>query len=159
MKKLDDIHLRMKNHGDFATPNVEKHYRPSLELEPIHQEIKLRFDLPNKKAEGIVTTTIKANGITTNHIIFNAIDLNIRSVKGPNRWDYDGKIINLYWDTPFTKGEKRERLNYVSRQAYKLDEALESLSFQEEQKLRMYPVQFPPEVLQSSILKHEDLAL
>ncbi len=108
MKKIDDIHLRLKKHGDFATPNVEKHYRPSLELEPIHQDIKIKFDLPNKKAEGIVTTTIKANGITANHIIFNAIDLNIHSVKGPNRWDYNGKEINLYWDTPFTKGEKRE---------------------------------------------------
>lgn len=108
MKKIDDIHLRLKNHGDFATPNVEKQYRPSLELEPIHQDIKLKFDLKNKKAEGIVSTTIKANGIAANHITFDAIDLNIRSVKGPNRWDYDGNIINLFWDTPFTKGEKRE---------------------------------------------------
>ncbi len=108
MKKFDDIYLRLKNHGDFATPNVEKQYRPSLELEPIHQDIKLKFDLANKKANGIVTTTIKANGIAANHLIFDAIDLNLGSVKGPNRWDYDGKKINLYWETPFTKGEKRE---------------------------------------------------
>ncbi|QEE14254.2 M1 family aminopeptidase [Promethearchaeum syntrophicum] len=108
MDKLDDIHFRLKNHGDFASPNVEKNYRPSLELEPIHQIIKLKFDLPNKKAEGVVTTTIKANGIAPNHIKFDAMDLNILSVKGPNRWDYDGKYIDLYWELPFTKGEKRD---------------------------------------------------
>ena len=108
MKNLDDIHLRLKNHGDFASPNVEKHYRPSLELEPIHQVIKLKFDLLNKKAEGIVTTTIKANGIAANYIKFDAIGLNILSVDGPNRWNYDGKVIDLYWETSFTKGEKRE---------------------------------------------------
>ncbi|MHA1921097.1 MAG: hypothetical protein ACTSWX_15215, partial [Promethearchaeota archaeon] len=108
MKKFDDIHVKLKNHGDFASPNVEKHYRPSLELEPINQDINLKFDLPNKKAEGIVTTTIKANGVNANHIIFNGIDLEIQSVKGPEKWDYDGKKINLYWEKTFNKGEKRD---------------------------------------------------
>ncbi|MFX0064883.1 MAG: M1 family aminopeptidase [Candidatus Hermodarchaeota archaeon] len=105
--KTDKFKLLMKQDG-FTSPKAEKHYPPSLQLEPIHQIIKLKFDIEKKTAKGSVITTIKANIASANKIELNAIDLEIHEVKGASSWDYDGKVVQILWDKPFKKDEKRE---------------------------------------------------
>ncbi|MFX0013216.1 MAG: M1 family aminopeptidase [Promethearchaeota archaeon] len=95
----------------FASTQAERHYRPDLSLEPIHQTIKLEFLIENKKAKGYVSTTIKANNKDARTIKFDAIGLDIHNVKCKSshdlKWSYDGIKIHISWNTPFFKGEER----------------------------------------------------
>lgn len=104
----------------FASAIAEKHYRPDLTLEPIHQTITLSFDIAKKLAIGSVNTIVKANNSNANEIILNAIDLeilNIQSNVGDLFWNYDGTEITLFWKKSFEKGEKREaKIDYTVKE-------------------------------------------
>ena len=92
---------------DFATPDVEGKYPRDLQLEPIHQTIKLKFDIPNFRAVGSVTTKIRANVLGANKIIFDAIDMEISSVEGVDSWVRNDEKISFFWDKSYEKGEER----------------------------------------------------
>lgn len=97
---------------NFASAVAEKHYRPDLNLEPIHQTINLSFSIKEKTATGSVSTIIKANNTNVHTIKFDAIDFDIHNINcntpGDFNWYYDGSQISLSWSTPFSKGEERE---------------------------------------------------
>ncbi|MCP4760341.1 MAG: hypothetical protein GY870_01085 [archaeon] len=116
--------LLLRRKVDFVNPKTEKSYPPSLQLEPIHQTIKLSFDINNKKAIGSVSTKIKANTINSSEISFDVVDLEIIKVKGIDNWNYNGKKIKLSWNTPLKKGEEREFLI-----EYKIDHPTSGLYF------------------------------
>ncbi len=95
----------------FDDPNVEAHYAPDLELEPIHLDIDLHIDITNRSASGSVITTVKANcnGPTTiklDALDFEALDVRTTDEK-PLTWSYDDKQITIHWVNPFEKGEIR----------------------------------------------------
>ena len=89
-----------KKRNVFASSAAEKHYRPSLELEPVHKTIKLTFDIENKKLAGTVEITLKRNALEANTIKFNGIDFSIHKITSINQegeslvldWNYDGQI-------------------------------------------------------------------
>ncbi|MFX0094027.1 MAG: M1 family aminopeptidase, partial [Candidatus Hodarchaeota archaeon] len=121
--KEDKFKLTIKS-NDFISTRAEKHYPPPLQLEPIHQTIKLKFDLENKMVEGSVVTLIKANVADGNHIELDAMDMLIQNIKGASSWNYDGKKIRVSWKTPFKKGEERELTI-----DYQLDEPISGMYF------------------------------
>lgn len=103
-----DKYNYLKRRTDFVSSRATSHHPPSLKIEPIHQDIILKFDIPKKMIEGSVTTIFRANVASSKgKVELNAIDLEISSVSDVNRWDYDGEIISLYWDFPLKKDEKR----------------------------------------------------
>jgi aminopeptidase N len=106
MTLYDDLRSKVRKIDGFSQAG-EKHYTPSLQVEPIHQKISLQFDLPKKTAHGSVETTIKANVAGIHQLKFDAIDLTIDTITGVDTWHYDGNKITLLWSTPFSKDETR----------------------------------------------------
>ncbi len=92
---------------NFATPDVEGKYPRDLQLEPIHQDIKLKFDIPNSRAVGSVTTQVKANVLGANKITFDAIDLEITAVEGVDNWQKENETLTFFWKEGFKKGEEK----------------------------------------------------
>ncbi|UYP45490.1 hypothetical protein NEF87_001775 [Candidatus Lokiarchaeum ossiferum] len=92
---------------DFATPDVEGNYPRDLQLEPIHQTIKLKFDIPNFRVVGSVTTKVKANVLGANKITFDAIDLEIIAVDGVDHWQKNDESLSFFWNKNYEKGEER----------------------------------------------------
>ncbi len=99
--------LILTHHADFASPSTAKHYAPNLMLEPINQTINLTFDIPNSRAFGWVETVIRAKTENSQPIQFNAVDLQINSVKGPEEWHYSGTQLEMRWHNPFQAEETR----------------------------------------------------
>jgi aminopeptidase N len=96
---------------DFSDPNVEAHYPPDLELEPIHLEIELFVDVANATVSGSVTNTVKARRDGPTTLKLDAVDfeeLDVRDPDGnPLAWHYDGRTLELQWTAPFSVGEQR----------------------------------------------------
>ncbi len=100
-------YLSKKDDNGFTLDSAKKHFPPSLTLEPFHQTIRLRFNLEKKLASGEIQTTVKANKFGATRISLDAVNLEIITVQGPEKWDYDGTRVNCSWNTPFNKGEER----------------------------------------------------
>ncbi|MHA1112559.1 MAG: M1 family metallopeptidase, partial [Promethearchaeota archaeon] len=92
----------------FASPEAKAHYPPNLQLEPIHQTIKLTFNLEKKSAWGSVTTKIRANSDNGNKLELDAVDFTVKSIEGVDSYSYDGEKITLLWNTPWKKGDTKE---------------------------------------------------
>ncbi len=105
-------HCLHRKGREFSSALAEAHYLPSLLAEPIHQTIKLKVELSKKSVSGSVSTVIKANADGVNKIEFDAFDLAISKVTGladaELEWNYNGKILKIFWKEPFKQDEKRE---------------------------------------------------
>jgi aminopeptidase N len=104
---MDKNNVLFSRKNNFSTGKYRK-YKPSLQLEPIHQNIKLNFDIQKETIAGTVGTIVKANVKGGNRIVLDAIDFDINNITGVDSWDYDGKRITISWDNSFEKDEKRE---------------------------------------------------
>lgn len=102
--------------SNFASKNAKNHYRPNLELEPIHQLIELNFDIPKEYVEGKITTKIKSNSKGKLKIILDAINLSIESINSEDDhskenstidWNYDGHKIVCRWEKEWDREEIR----------------------------------------------------
>jgi aminopeptidase N len=97
---------------DFSDPDIDKHYPPDLELEPIHFDIDLFIDVANQEASGKVTTTVKARRDGPTVLKLDAVDFSDVSARDPGgyalNWRYDGRKITLQWAEPFTESEQRQ---------------------------------------------------
>lgn len=102
--------------GDFASSSADLHYRPNIQLEPIHEIVKLSFDIPQAFCQGSVVQRIRANVNTTTSLQLNAINFNISDIKSFNesnqsfsiKWQYDGSIITVSWDQAWQANEVRD---------------------------------------------------
>ncbi|MBN2156428.1 MAG: M1 family metallopeptidase [Candidatus Lokiarchaeota archaeon] len=108
----------------FASTDAKPHYPPNLQLEPIHQAIKLTFNLEKKIAWGSVTTTIRANSDNATTIKFDAIDFTIKSVQGADSYSYDGEKVTMTWNTAWKRGQIQEIVIQ-----YSIEEPLSGLYF------------------------------
>jgi len=101
---------------DFTLPGAAPHYAPDLALEPTHIEVRLRFDLDRQRAEGAVTTTLRANRGDTRRLRLDAMRLeDLSVVPQPGlAWSYDGRHLDLTWAEPLAEGEEhRVEVRYV----------------------------------------------
>ncbi|MHA1810624.1 MAG: M1 family aminopeptidase [Candidatus Heimdallarchaeaceae archaeon] len=113
---MDKNNVLFFKKNNFSTGKHRK-YKPSLQLEPIHQNIKLSFDVPNETITGTVGTIVKANVKGVNRIVLDAIDFDISHITGVDSWEYDGKNITINWDNFFEKDERREIIvEYIVQQ-------------------------------------------
>jgi aminopeptidase N len=100
------------NAGEFATPSAEAHYPPDLEIEPIHIDVDMRVDVPDHKAEGSVTTTVKAARSGPTSLKLHAVDLldlHLKDVDGNEiHTQYNGREIEIEWAKPFDADEERK---------------------------------------------------
>ena len=95
--------------GNFTLPGAAASYAPDVALEPTHTEVRLRFDLDAKRAEGTVTTTVRANRAGARALRLDAVALDDVAVTSPAPidWRYDGESLWLTWKEPCAKGEER----------------------------------------------------
>ena len=95
----------------FNDSSIKEQYPPDLELEPLHLDIDLQFDLANKSASGRVTTTVKARHAKVSSLILNAVDFEEVNVLDPDghelTWYYDGNNFTIDWVEPFAAAEQR----------------------------------------------------
>jgi len=107
MNELRGFDACRKGRGDFTLPGAEASYAPDLKLEPRHIGVRLGFDLDRARAEGSVTTTVRANRAGARTLRLDAIAFEDVEVEGPEDWRYDGRGIDLTWREPFAAGEER----------------------------------------------------
>jgi len=95
----------------FNDPGIEEQYPPDLELEPVHLDIDLHFDLVNQTAGGRVITTVKARRQGPTGLTLNAVDFEDINVGDPDGnelvWRYDGQKLTIEWTEPFSEAEQR----------------------------------------------------
>lgn len=107
-----NFYHRQRSFGNpFDDPTIEEQYPPDLELEPIHLDIDLHFDLENQSAGGRVTTTVKARRSGPTDLQLDAIDLEEVGVRDPDghelSWRYDDRKLIIQWTQPFKAAEER----------------------------------------------------
>ena len=115
MRENERMNCQVKK-GDFASASAENHYRPNIQLEPIHQIIKLTFNIKESLSNGSVIQRIKANVATSTQLVLNGINFTISEIKSYNEsnqpfaihWHYDGSLITITWDKPWTANEVRD---------------------------------------------------
>jgi len=127
----------------FSSPQAKAHYPPDLQLEAIHQIIKLTFNLEKKTVWGSVTTKIRANSDNGMKIVLDAVDFTIKSVRGADSYTYDGEKITLLWITPWKKGQ-----NHDVEIQYSIEEPISGLYFS-------YPDQQYPDRIPYAVTDHE----
>jgi len=95
----------------FDEPGIEEQYPPDLELEPIHIEINLHFNIAEGTAAGNVTNTVKARRNGPMILKLDAVDFENVNVLDPDGnelgWHYDGRKLTITWSRPFTANEER----------------------------------------------------
>lgn len=101
----------MARRDEFTLPGAEPRYAPDLAIEPRHTEVRLRFDLESRRAEGSVTHTVRANRAGARALRLDAVALLDLAVEadgdGALSWRYDGRAVDLAWREPFAEGEER----------------------------------------------------
>ncbi|WP_457557077.1 M1 family aminopeptidase [Candidatus Harpocratesius sp.] len=102
---VNSIMRKYLKRGEFARPETERKYAPSLEFEPTHQTINLNFEIAEQKAEGFVETQLTAKTSSASIIKYDAINLFIKNVEGPDEWHYDGIVLTCKWKNPLSKGD------------------------------------------------------
>jgi len=95
----------------FVLPGAEKHYPPDLELDPVHMDVDLAFDLEAEACEGTVTLTVEARQGGPTTLKLHAVDFARVAARDPDgralAWDYGGQEIAIHWEEPFGLGERR----------------------------------------------------
>lgn len=95
--------------GSFGGETAEDQYPPSLEIEPTHLAIGLRLDLPAERLDGRVVHTLLGNRDGARTLTLNAVDfLDVKVPGSGHKHSYDGNTLEIVWDKPFAKGERRE---------------------------------------------------
>ncbi len=103
--------------GDFASATAEYHYRPNIQLEPIHQKINLTFNIKESYCKGSVIQRVRANTNTKISLKLNGINFTISEIKSYNEsekkdfkinWNYDGSIITISWIEEWLLNETRD---------------------------------------------------
>lgn len=114
MRKVNSSYQQTLLRQDFARPEVDRHYVPPLDFEPKHQIIDLKFNIPQQNATGFIETTLIAKVSDAQMIKYDAENLQITRVEGPDSWNYDGSKLTCFWKTAVPKGEKRSTKVYYS---------------------------------------------
>jgi aminopeptidase N len=107
--------------GDFSGTGTKRHYPPNLEVEPIHREIHLDLNIPDATCRGKVVTTVQGKHGSAQKLSLNAVDFEAVEVTDTGgqglTWRYDGRLIDITWDAPFTQGETRQvEVRYILNQ-------------------------------------------
>ncbi|MEM6450756.1 MAG: M1 family metallopeptidase [Cyanobacteria bacterium P01_D01_bin.105] len=92
----------------FELPGAYPHYNPDRPGRVEHIALDLTFDIPKKSYSGTCKVRISpiVDGIT--HLIMDAVDLKIKSVKvgsAKQDFDYDGEHLNISLKTPTQFGK------------------------------------------------------
>ncbi len=124
MPSIENLRMNYLKRGEFASPEVDRQYAPSLALEPFHQKIVLSFNLEAHQANGYVETQLKAKSRDARIIEYDAIDMTIESVEGVDSWHYNGTKLTCIWDKSIPLGEK-----CTTKVIYSLDHPISGLYF------------------------------
>jgi aminopeptidase N len=95
--------------ASFAPPGAEDHYSPDLRLEPVHLTISVAVDVPGRTLGVTIGMRVKARASGALALALDGIDLKeLRAERHRGRLDYDGRVLRLTWDEPFSVGEERD---------------------------------------------------
>lgn len=77
----------------------------------MHLDVALRVDIPARSAAGVVTTTVRAQRAGPTALRLHAVDFEEVAVSDADgralTWRYDGRELQVAWDTAFSAGEER----------------------------------------------------
>lgn len=92
----------------FAGPETSPKYAPVPELEPVHLELDLRLDLPNKSVHGEQTLTLHARRSGARKLSLDAVHFqSLRVDDQPGlSWRYDGQKLHLEWAEGLKSGQR-----------------------------------------------------
>ncbi|MHA1776424.1 MAG: M1 family aminopeptidase [Promethearchaeota archaeon] len=110
--------------GEFSRESTPLKYPPALEFEPKHQTISLSFSLENKIAKGFVETQLISKVQAAQVIKYDAVNLNVEKVEGPDEWHYNGTELTCIWKNPIPKGQAARTKVY-----YSIDHPISGLYF------------------------------
>lgn len=95
----------------FALAGTKRTYAPDRLLEPVHVELRLRFELDEERVSGSATTRIRSRIAGRHGLVLDGVDLNVASVEDPSGasidWRHDGSRIRVRWKEEFAPGEER----------------------------------------------------
>ncbi|TPX31166.1 hypothetical protein SmJEL517_g05418 [Synchytrium microbalum] len=123
LHSLDDVECHHHGGNDYDQirgnelniVDAKDSYAPGFVISPKHLDISLDFNLPNKSLNAVVKQTF-VNPHTARdlpreslmHIVLNGIALIDLKVTGEDVTSaYDGKLIDIWWNTPFSPNESR----------------------------------------------------
>jgi len=124
-------------HNTFVSPSATAHYPPDLGLEPVHLDIALQLHIEARRAEGVVTHTVRAGRAGVRELLLHGVDLDIARVTPEDAvsYSYDGKVLKLRWVDEFAAGEQRDVAIH-----YSVTEPVTGLSFSPESATSRYAV-------------------
>jgi aminopeptidase N len=101
----------------FLLPGSKTHYAPNTFVDPKHMDVSMKLDLPEKTIEVELVIIFEGRHpqlstfVHLNAMSFEGLRLRGVAYEGimevPVRFYYDGKQIQVVWDTPFTLDERR----------------------------------------------------
>ena len=101
----------------FLLPGSRTHYAPNTFVDPQHMDVSMKLDLPGQIIEIALVIVLEGRHpqlstfIHLNAVSFEGLRLRGVAYEGimeiPARFYYDGKQIQVVWDTPFAPDERR----------------------------------------------------
>lgn len=97
--------------GEFHLPSAQPSYAPSLPIEPIHGELRLKPDIQARHLQASVTWTLLSKVHTAKALYLQAEDIEIMLVRDNDgheiSWSYDGHQLSIFWRQNIPKGDTR----------------------------------------------------
>ena len=102
-------HHKSSGAPGFVRAGASTHFPPDVRIEPVHMHLDLRFDLEAEELEGTNTIRVRGNGGGARTLNLNAVGFVRAEARGEGveRFRYDGKRLEIHWETPIGAGEER----------------------------------------------------
>src|SRR6476660_408699 len=92
----------------FLLPSSRPHYAPDREFDATHIKIQVDLDIPNSSFDGTCTTTMRAFADGAKKVVFDAVDMKVKSVTAGGRKcvnKYDKKQLTITMPRAYKAGE------------------------------------------------------
>ncbi len=97
------------SHKSFELPGARPHYNPDRPGQVKHIFLDLALDIPHQSFQGTCTITLEPIRNDINHLLLDAVNLNITSVQvdgTPQSFDYDSEQLHIQLRTPTKAGKE-----------------------------------------------------
>ncbi|NET54663.1 MAG: M1 family metallopeptidase [Symploca sp. SIO2E6] len=97
------------SHKSFELPGARPHYNPDRPGQVKHIFLDLALDIPHQSFQGTCTITLEPIRDDINHLLLDAVNLNITSVEVdgiPQPFDYDTEQLHIQLQTPTEAGKE-----------------------------------------------------
>ncbi|NES24905.1 MAG: M1 family metallopeptidase, partial [Symploca sp. SIO3E6] len=97
------------SHKSFELPGARPHYNPDRPGQVKHIFLDLALDIPHQSFQGTCTITLEAIRNDIDHLLLDAVNLNITSVEvdgTPQPFNYDSQQLQIQLQTPTEAGQE-----------------------------------------------------